>query len=673
MIAAALLALLISVQAPAISFTVEPLSLHGDLNAVAAIDGGAVAVGEDGLIAIYRDGVRMVERPVEADLLDVACRGGLCLAVGEDGAAVLVKPGRGVYVPLRVSSQDLTGVEAYGDGFLIASEDQVMLYSPGRGVAAAFLVKGVDDLDVAGGSAYILAGGEVLTLSEDGPVRLLEARGARNLEWPWITTRSEILLAEGNSTKVLLEGGFDAVEGAGGSLLLSSGSTVYRLDVDGRLRVLAALPYEPRALAWSGGRLYAAGEGGAFMEAGEGVRLLFAPDAEYAAADADDGEAIIVGEEALTFDGETFNQLQLPEERWRDVALWGDVAAVLGEKSVTMVRGGGVEAAPYSAEGYESIELGPWGLVLAGGSLHLASPKSLRVKELAAGVKLHSASGSSTVGDEVIIVFGAGEARVIRVNATLRSVDELPCGLVAAGDDGALLAYRGRVEWFKTTGEDLTAVAVNPAGKYALIGSREGGLLIWDGLGARTLPWRAGGEVRDIAWLNEAEAIIVAGGRLYLYREEGFPEPRIVIQAPESVRLLNGTSVDVSLKAIPLYGFSGEPRILAEFRGAEGVLATLEAPKEVAPLCPAEATLHVTAADYSKGQGMVALRYPGGEGEVAVIVEAKPTPRPRQARFPWEAAAAVGAVAAGSIAAIGLLRRRPRREGGENVEEVEEW
>ena len=119
-----------------VSFTVSEFTIGSDLNAVALFGGGAIAVGRAGTVAIaYAEGERLLERPVDKNLLDVSCDGQMCMAVGERGAAIIIDVSRRVLKPVRLSD-DLRIIGAHGGRFYIASSKQVMEYSPESGISA---------------------------------------------------------------------------------------------------------------------------------------------------------------------------------------------------------------------------------------------------------------------------------------------------------------------------------------------------------------------------------------------------------------------------------------------------------------------------------------------------------------------------------------------------------
>jgi hypothetical protein len=124
-----------------VSYTITVLSLESDLNSVALFKGGVIAVGKSGTIGVaYANGEKLLEKPVDAELLGVSCVGSKCLAVGVRGVAVLVDVSRKTFKPTKISDDDLKNVEAYGGRFYISTSRQIIAYSPESGVSTIFNV-----------------------------------------------------------------------------------------------------------------------------------------------------------------------------------------------------------------------------------------------------------------------------------------------------------------------------------------------------------------------------------------------------------------------------------------------------------------------------------------------------------------------------------------------------
>jgi hypothetical protein len=617
-----------------VSFTVSELSLDADLNSIALFDGGSIAVGRSGTIAIaYADGDRVVERPVDAGLLDVACDGKTCLAVGERGSAVIIDARARTMRPTKLSDDNLGIVRAHGGRFYIASSKQVMEYSPASGISAAFNIEALDILPadrlyiLSRDGVYYVEGGELKKLASGSYSMLAWFNGSLHaLSRGGFGVKGGLYRVPGGARA--LEGSYDGLASCG-ALYLFSGSTVYRASEDGRIEAYAVLPFKPRGAACRGGEVYAAGEKGYYARiTRNNVELLFAPSGRYAAISADSGTAYIAGDKVLSYRNGTFRVIEVPSGSYTALSASGGALALLSQNKIILASEAGVRTLPYTASGYNDIWLSGDRILLAGRGLIEIHVDRMASREILQGVELYAVNGYGAAGKNVLVLLSSGSAEAIKVNVTLRGLDAIPCGLAAVGDTW-LIAYRdGKTSYYRSPeGERLTSIAVKPDKAYALVGGADGGLYIWDGYAIQRLPYRAPAGIASIAWISGGEALMAAGGGILLYRDLGHGRPSLELQAPDVVKLYNGTERVVSVMLNPLNGYGGELRPAALPEGLDGLQAEpLNASICVRPLCPARADIRISAAPHASGAGWVTVAVEGGAARINVVVE----PRARQ-------------------------------------------
>jgi hypothetical protein len=611
-----------------VSFTVTELSIESDLNSISLFRGGVIAVGRSGAIAIaYMDGERLLEKPLDISLLDVSCSSSRCLAVGEKGTAVIVDVLKKTFKPVKLSDEDLKNVEAYGDRFYISTSKQVIEYSPDSGISTVFNIEATDILPAD--KLYILTRDKVYYLDGES---LRELKTGSYIKLAWL---NGVLygLSRNGLHKVLdnervLEGSYERVSSCG-ALYLSSSSTIYRFD-GVRAEVYAILPFKPREIACRDGEVYAVGEKGYYAKISRNnVELFFAPSGRYVTVSADSSRAYVAGDRVLSYINGLFRVVEAPSVNYIASSTYGDTVALLSQDRIVIVSDAGVKILPYTVGGYSDIWLNGDSVLLAGRKgLVEVSTSGIASKEIIGGVELYAVNGYGAVGKSALVILSPQSTETVKINGTMRGLDRIPCGLAVVGDIG-LLAYRdGKTYYYKVPGgEKLRSIAVKPDGEYALMGGVDGGLYVWGGYRIQQLPYKAPGEVTDIAWTSTDEALITAGGRLLLYRSLGRGEPSLEVQAPEAIRLYNGTErvVTVTLNPINGYGRELELTVLAE---GEGLWArALNEKIYVEPLCPIQAEVRVSASPDALGSGKLFIAIGGEKVEVPVVVE----PKTRQA------------------------------------------
>jgi hypothetical protein len=611
-----------------VSFTVTELSIESDLNSISLFKEGVIAVGRSGTIAIaYMGGERLLEKPLDLNLLGVSCTGSRCLAIGERGTAVIIDVLKKTFKPVKLSDEDLKNVEAYGDRFYISASKQVMVYSPDSGILTVFNIEAIDILPAD--KLYILTRDKTYYV-DGGSLRELKAGSYIKLAW-----LNGVLygLSRNGLHKVLdnervLEGSYEKASSCE-ALYLSSGSTIYRFD-GVRAEVYAILPFKPREMTCRDGEVYAVGEKGYYAKISRNnVELFFAPSGRYVTVSADSSRAYIAGDRVLSYVNGLFRVVEAPSMSYIASSTYRHTVALLSQDKIVIVSDAGVKILPYTVGGYSDIWLNGDSVLLAGRKgLVEVSTSGITSKEIIGGVELYAVNGYGAVGKSALVVLSPQSAETVKVNGTMRGLDRIPCGLAAVGDIG-LVAYRdGKTNYYKAPGgEKLRSIAVKPGREYALIGGVDGGLYVWDGYRIQQLPYKAPGEVTDIAWTSTDEALITAGGRLLLYRSLGRGEPSLEVQAPEAIRIYNGTerTVTVTLNPINGYGRELELTVLAE---GEGLWArALNEKIYVEPLCPVQAEVRVSASPNAIGSGKLFIAVGGRKIEVPVVVE----PKTRQA------------------------------------------
>jgi hypothetical protein len=629
-----------------VSFTITGLSLESDLNSVALFKGGVIAVGKSGAIGVaYANGERLLEKPVEAELLGVSCAGSKCLAVGVRGVAVLVDVSRKTFKPTKISDDDLKNVEAYGGRFYISTSRQIIAYSPESGVSTIFNVGAVDVLPAD--RLYIQVKDRILYLEGDTLGELAKVSYDR-LAWMGgvLYGVSKNGLYRVSDSMKILDGSYEKVASCD-ALYLSSGSTIYRLEItsstingsafehvviiDKKIEVYAVLPFKPRDIACGGGEVYAVGEKGYYAKVSRnGVDLLFAPSGKYVTVSSESGRAYIAGDKVLSYGNGLLRIIETPSTNYVASSMYRGAVALLSQSRIVLVSDSGVSMLPYTVAGYSDIWLTGDSILLAGKKgLVEVSVSGMASREIIGGVELYSVNGYGAVGKSSLVVLSSQSAETVKVNGTMRGLDRIPCGLAAVGDIG-LVAYRdGKTYYYRVPGgEKLRSVAVKPDEAYALVGGNDGGLYFWDGYRIQQLPYKAPGGVTDIAWLSDSEALITAGGSLLLYRDLGHGGPSLSIQAPDMVKLYNGTERALAVTLNPLNGYGGELRVSILSDGLDGLWA--EAVREkvyVKPMCPVQAEFRVSASPDSRGSGKLFIAIGGERIEVPVVVE----PKTRQA------------------------------------------
>jgi hypothetical protein len=503
-----------------------------------------------------------------------------------------------------------------------------MAYSPESGVSTIFNVGAVDVLPAD--RLYILVKDRILYLEGDTLGELAKASYDR-LAWVdgvLYGVSKNGLYRVSDSMKVL-DGSYEKIASCD-ALYLSSGSAVYRFDGE-KVEAYAVLPFKPRDIACGGGEVYAVGEKGYYAKVSRNsVELLFAPSGKYVTVSAESGRAYIAGDKVLSYGNGLLRMIETPSTNYVASSMYRGAVALLSQSRIVLVSDSGVSMLPYTVAGYSDIWLTGDSILLAGKKgLVEVSVSGMASREIIGGVELYAVNGYGAVGKSALVVLSSQSAETVKVNGTMRDLDRIPCGLAAVGDIG-LVAYRdGKTYYYRVPGgEKLRSVAVKPDGAYALAGGNDGGLYFWDGYRIRQLPYKAPGEVTDIAWLSDSEALIIAGGSLLLYRELGHGGPSLSIQAPDMVKLYNGTERTLAVTLNPLNGYGGELGVSILSDGLDGLWA--EAVREkvyVKPMCPVQAEFRVSASPGSRGSGKLFIAIGGERIEVPVVVE----PKTRQA------------------------------------------
>jgi hypothetical protein len=562
-----------------------------------------------------------------------------------------------------------------------------MEYSPESGVSAVF---GVEALD-------ILPADRLYILSRDG-VYYVEGEGLRRL-----ASGSYSMLAWFNgSLHALSKGGFgvkgglyrildgkrvlnESYNGASScdALYLFSGSTVYKLDGE-RIEVYGVLPFKPRDAACKGGEVYAVGEKGYYARISKnGVELLFAPSGKYATVSAGSGTAYIAGDRVLSYRNGVFRIIEVPSGSYIASSAHEGTLALLSQDEIVLASDAGVRILPYTATGYNDLWLSGDTILLAGKGLVEVSASRMASREILSGVELYAVNGYGAAGKNMLALLASESAETIKVNGTVRGLDGIQCGLVAVGDIG-LVAYRdGKTSYYRVQGgERLSSIAVKPDEAYALIGGAGGGLYIWDGYRIYQLPYKAPGEATDIAWLSDDEALITAGGGLFLYRDLGHGKPSLEIQAPDVLKLYNGTENVVTITFNPMNGYNRELKPVALPEGLDGLQAEpLNVSIHVRPLCPVKADVRISASPDASGSGWVTIAVEDSAAEIRVVVEPR-TKQPGGGSInPLNNPAMITVIAGALILAITLMiifrmfkgaKRAPRPEGAAEEENMPE-
>ncbi len=520
-----------ALEAQAVSFTITELSVDSDLNAVASFQGGVIAVGKSGTIGLaYINGERILERPVDVNLLDVSCSGSRCLAVGEKGVAVIIDVSKKTFKPIKLSDEDLKNVRPYDGRFYILASKQIIVYTLEAGISTVFSLEAIDILPAE--RLYILGKDRIYYL-EEGSLRELKAGSYSRLIW--LNGILYGLLKNGvvrvSDNEKVIEGSYEKYASCD-VLYLSSGSTIYRFDGE-KLEVYGILPFKPRSMACRDGEVYAVGEKGWYAKMSRNaVELPYAPSGKYTTVSSDSGTAYIAGDKVLSYRSGLFKIVEAPSMNYIASSTYRDVAALLTQDRIVLVSNAGVNILPYTVSGYTDVWLVGDRILLAGRKgLVEVSINEMSSREVLGGVELYAVNGYGAVGKSMLAVFSSWPAEVVKVNGTMKGLDGIPCGLAAVGDIG-LVAYRdGKTSYYKPPGgEKLRSIAVKPDGVYALIGGSDGGLYVWDGYWIQQLPYKAPGEVVDIAWVSDTDALLTAGGRLLLYRSLRHEEPSLNIQ-----------------------------------------------------------------------------------------------------------------------------------------------
>jgi len=629
----ALLAVAVAPLEGGVSFTVSELSLGSDLNSIALFEDGSIAVGRSGMIAIaYADGRRVVEKPVDVSLLDVSCNRQVCMAVGEKGVTVIIDVSGRIMKPAKLSDDDLRIIRACDGRFYIASSRQVIEYSPTSGISAVF---GIEALDILPADRLYILSRDGIYYAEGRELKRLLSGSYSMLAWfngsvhalsrGGFGARGGLYRMPGGAR--VLEGSYDGLASCG-ALYLFSGSTVYRVSENGEAEAYAVLPFKPRDAVCRGGEVYAVGEKGYYARiTRNNVELLFAPSGKYVTISADSGTAYIAGDKVLSYRNGMFRVIEVPSGSYIASSAGGGALALLSQDKVILVSDAGVRTLPYTASGYSDVWLSGDMVLLAGRGLVEVSISRMSSREVLAGAELYAVNGYGAAGKNVLVLLSSGSVEAVKVNVTLRGLDAIPCGLVAVGD-AWLIAYRdGEVSYYRSPeGERLRSIAVKPDGAYALVGGAGGGLYIWDGYAIQRLPYKASAEITDIAWISRDEALIAAGGRLFLYRDLGYGEPSLSIQVPDVLKLYNGTERVITVLFKPVNGYGGDLEIMAIPEGLDGLRAEpLKVGIHVRPLCPVQAGIRVSASPSAAGSGLLTIMVKDAVAKVGVIVE------PRQA------------------------------------------
>ncbi len=618
-----LLLALSSIQPPSISFTILEISIGSELKAIASFDKGTIAVGEKGLVAIaYNDGGRLLEKPVDIELKDISCIGSRCLAVGGGGVVLEIDALKKTFKTVKISDAELYKVASSGRYFYIASSrGEIVVYSLDKGVIEVYQYGG-DIVDIVyGDKLYILMRDGVKILGGD----ILKIR-AEKVAWVkelgLIVLNSSGVYSISKNASLTLGRYEDIAPCSPRSFTLSSGNIMYMWSMDYGLKIFSTLTFKPVDIACSMDKIYAIGPRGYYAEASKnGSKLLFAPSGKYTTASSDNGLAVVAGEKVLFYEDGYFKEVEAPGRNYKSSSLSNGLAILLGDEKIVAVSEDGVKILPYRVGEYNDLWLEGDRLLLAGrNGLIEASLEELNIRELYSGGELYSVSRGGAVGKNVIVT----SSREYRVNVSLKSVDTIPCGLLAVGDKGALAVLReDSIDYvYATGGENLRSVAVKPDSSYALIGGASGGLYLWDGYRVSQLPYRASGEVSEIAWINNSEALIIAGGRILLFREEGYGEPRLEVGIPETFRIYNGSEKSLKITLNPLNGYTGtlEPTILTDI---EGVSIMVAEKLDVKPLCPTFLEAKIKTSPEARGSGKLSIILDGVEREVPLIIEVR--------------------------------------------------
>jgi len=630
LVATFIIALLLSlnltgIEAEAVSFTVTELSVESDLNSVAIFEGGVISVGKSGIVALaYMGGEKLVEKPVDVNLLSVSCAGSKCLAVGERGVAVVIDVHKKTFKPTKTSDEDLKSVEAYGGRFYISTSRQIIAYSHETGVSTVFKIGAIDILSAD--KLYILVKDKVYYVEEETLGELAKASYDR-LAWidGVLYGLSKNGLYRVSDSMKVLDGSYEKVASCD-ALYLSSGSTVYRFDGE-RVETYAMLLFKPRDIACRAGEVYAVGEKGYYARVSRNnVELLFSPSGRYLTVSADSGVAYIAGDKVLSYSDGLLRIIETPSTNYVASSTYRGAAALLSQSKIVLVTDSGVKMLPYTVGGYSDIWLTGDSILLAGKKgLVEVSVNEMASREVVGGAELYAVNGYGAAGKSTLVVFSSQSAETVKVDGTMKGLDKIPCGLVAVGDIG-LAAYRdGKTSYYRVPGgEKLKSAAVKPDGAYALIGGVDGGLYFWDGYRIQQLPYKAPGEVTDIAWLSDNEALITAGGRILLYRDLGHEKPSLSIQAPDILELQNGTERVVAVTLNPLNGYGGELGVSILPEGLDGLWAgALRERVYVKPMCPVQAEFRVSASPDARGSGKLLIAVGGERVEINVVVEPK--------------------------------------------------
>ena len=618
-----LLLALASIQAPSISFTISQISIEYELKAVATFDKGSIAVGEKGLVAIaYNDGGRLLEKPVDIELKDISCIGSRCLAVGRDGVVLEIDTSKKTFKTVKISDAELYNIASSERHFYIASRrGEIIVYSLDKGVIEVYQY-GKDIVEmVYGDILYILMKEGVKTLRGD-TLKIKAEKISWVQELGLMILNSSGVYSISKNTSLTLGRYENIAPCSPRSFTLSSGNIIYMWSMDDGLKIVSTLTFKPMDIACSMDRVYAVGPKGYYAEASKNLfKLLFAPSGKYTTASSDNGLAVVAGEKVLFYNDGYFKEVEAPEKNYKSSSLSKGIAVLLGDEKIVAVSEHGLKILPYRVGEYNDLWVEGDRLLLAGRKgLIEASIKELKIRELYSGGELYSVSRGGAVGKNIIVT----PSRDYRVNVSLRSVDTIPCGLVAVGDKGAVAVLReDSIDYvYAPGGENLKSVAVKPDSSYALIGGAIGGIYLWDGYKVSQLPYKASGEISEIAWINNSEALIIADGRILLFREEGYDEPGLDIRTPEYIRMYNGSEKSLKITLNPLNGYTGtlKPTILTDI---DGVSISVVEKIDVKPLCPTVLEAKIKTSPEARGSGKLSIILDGEKREVPLIIEVK--------------------------------------------------
>jgi len=634
-------------QEPSFRFSYERLTLDAGITAISPYGDGFVAVGKAGAVIIYKDSRLHSEKVVGSDLVDVDCGEGFCVAVGAGGVLVVIRPDGMSFEPRRVLGENdrLSVVKVSGERAAMASGRRLLVYKAGAVESILDVPIDVVDLEWSGDDRVtVLGSSSTLSISlKDGepipPQNELQLGKAKarsmhlHLGGLWVHADDGIYRLDGGAPRKVVDGAYALARKHPRGFVLVGRDRVVLYDVaENRTSLLSTVWFKVADAAY--GRLGTIlvgerGEVGVLDE--KGLKLLTLQASEYAAIAGTGNGAFVIGSrgEVLEYSGGFFRAVgEVGDEPRAVSAIPGGRAVILGKRSIWLVGPGYLSSLSLRVSAGDFNAISPSGdgwLVLAGrgGRLVKASLEGDVVPINATGRDLLAASSSYAVGERVAVRI-APQVVVAEVDDRLVGVAETECSGIAIAESGKVIVLRdGSVAALSLGKHRLRTISMRPDGSYALIGTADGSLILFDGYAAWALPVSVGEEVKGIAWTGKDEALVMTRKALYRVKEEHYPQPSLRIELQNRFfEVYAGSSTVVPFTLAPLNGFSGKPDVSVEKIGMGEYIALRTPSIALKPMCPVDSSILATASDDApEGEARIRIRADGAEAEVTLIVK----------------------------------------------------